>query len=419
MEHLLAQGTKESEITVLAFTNKAAEEFAERLKEAELDSEKMFVGTFSGWCNKLLNINDDQPILNVEAASKVIRTLIKPKSKIAQSYSSDDISRRCQAIFNHMANFDEPLLGRSIMKVAPDLAEFEDEIDALLTAYNRYKDGKCRDFNDLLVQLRQRLKESKFCKKVTSETKHLIIDEIQDTNRIQWDIIEMLYRHGIHFFCVGDPAQSMYGFRGAKHEYLDKFADTFKNHKRFQLTKNYRSTAPLVRLANQIRRKINPKYSISVAVNTEEADLPRLKSCGKLQDAIKWLVDDIGQQLSGTQLILCRYNKQVETVEKALKNAHIKHGDDESIQVLTYHKGKGLEAEQCYVLDPQFGSSKLSSYKEELCNAYVALTRAERSLTILACGSGSSVYGLNEERSKRSGRSIFLELPENMLEIVD
>lgn len=421
VEHLLKQGTKESEISVLAFTNKAAEEFAERLKQAELHSEKMFVGTFSSWCNKLLKINDDQPILNAEGASKVIENLIKPKSKIAQSYSSDDISRRCQTIFNHMANFDEPLLGRSIMKVAPDLAEFEDEIDALLTAYNQYKDGKCRDFNDLLVQLRQRLKESKFCKKVTSETKHLIIDEIQDTNRIQWDIIEMLYRHGIHFFCVGDPAQSMYGFRGAKHEYLDKFADTFKNHKRFQLAKNYRSLKPLVRLANDIRYKINPSYSISVSVHDpKDSDNPRLKSCDKLQDAIKWLVDDIKErQLTDSLLIMCRYNKQVETVEKALKKAQVKYGEDETIQVLTYHKGKGLEAEHSYVLDPQFSQFKLSSYKEELCNAYVALTRAERTLTILACGSGSSVYGLDEERSKRSGRSIFLDLPENMLEIVD
>lgn len=82
---MLKQGTKESEICVLAFTNKAAEEFAERLKQAELDSEKMFVGTFSSWCNKLLKINDDQPILNAEAASKVIETLTKPKSKIAKA----------------------------------------------------------------------------------------------------------------------------------------------------------------------------------------------------------------------------------------------------------------------------------------------------------------------------------------------
>jgi DNA helicase-2/ATP-dependent DNA helicase PcrA len=220
---------------------------------------------------------------------------------------------------------------------------------------------------------------------------------------------------------VGDPAQSMYGFRGAKHEYLDKFTKTFKNRKRFQLSKNRRSTKPLVQLANQIRYIINPKYSISVSVKEPQSTArPRLKSCDKLQDATKWLVNDIKiRQSSESQLILCRYNKQVETVEKAFKKAHIKYGSKKAIQVLTYHKGKGLEAEHCYVLDPQFSKSKLSSYKEELCNTYVALTRAKETLAILACNSGSSVYGLDDESGKRSGRSIFLDLPEEYLEFVD
>jgi DNA helicase-2/ATP-dependent DNA helicase PcrA len=421
VEHLLNKGTEASEICVLAFTKKAAQEFAERLKEEQVYSKGMFVGTFSSWCNKLLNIEDKQNILSAEGAIKVIETLIKPKSKIAKKYSPDDISRRCQIVFNHMANFDEPIIGRSIEKVAPDLAEFEDDIAALLAAYNEYKKSKCRDFNDLLVQLRQCLKDDSFCKMVTRTTKHMIIDEIQDTNKIQWDIIKTLYDSGIHFFCVGDPAQSMYGFRGAKHEYLDQFNQTFSNRKRFQLAKNYRSTNPIVKLTNGIRHKINSKYSISVSVNkSEEADIPRLKSCDKLQDATKWLVNDIKvRQSSESLLILCRYNKQVETVKKAFKKAHIKYGSKKAIQVLTYHKGKGLEAQHCYVLDPQFSKSRLSSYKEELCNAYVALTRAKDTLVILACSSGSSVYGLDDDSGKRSGSSIFLDLPEEYLEFVD
>jgi DNA helicase-2/ATP-dependent DNA helicase PcrA len=420
VEHLLNQGTEASEICVLAFTKKAAQEFAERLKEEQVYSRDMFVGTFSSWCNKLLNIEDKQNILNAEDAIEAFETLIKPKSKIAKKYSDDDISRRCLTIFNHMANFDEPIIGRSIEKVAPDLAEFEDDISALLAAYNEYKKSKCRDFNDLLVQLRQCLKDDSFCKMVTRATKHMILDEIQDTNKIQWDIIKALYDSGIHFFCVGDPAQSMYGFRGAKHEYLDQFIQTFSNRKRFQLAKNYRSTKPIVKLANAIRKKINPKYSISVSVNkSEEADIPRLKSCDKLQEAIAWLVNDLKvRQSSESQLILCRYNDQCNDVMEALEETQIRYGDGKSIQVLTYHTGKGLEAEHCYVVDPQFSKSKLSSYREELCNAYVALTRAKQALTILACNTGSSMYGL-DNNEKHSGKSIFLDLAEKFLEFVD
>ncbi|MCG9738339.1 DEAD/DEAH box helicase [Shewanella insulae] len=418
--HLRAQGIKASEICVLAYTNEAANEFIERLDTANLNSKDMFVGTFSSWCNKLLKIDDDQKILKAEVSLKIIETLIVPKSKIAKKYSTDDISRRCQSIFNHMANFDEPIIDRSIKKMAPDLAEFEYDISTLLAAYNEYKEGKFRDFNDILVQLRNRLKDDEFCQWVTRRVKHLIIDEIQDTNKIQWDIIEMLYHHGIHFFSVGDPAQSMYGFRGAKHEYLDQFTKTFNNCRRFQLVKNYRSTTPLVRLANEIRNKINSKYSISVSVSKSEWVKPRIKSCDRFQEAIAWLVEDINERhLSASQLILCRYKKQVKSVKKALAKAHIEHGNGKEIQVFTYHKSKGLEAEHCYVLDPQFSKSKLSSYKEELCNAYVALTRAKQTLTILACNGGSSVYGTDNENGKRSGRSIFLDLPEEYLEFVD
>ncbi|MCL1075792.1 DEAD/DEAH box helicase [Shewanella dokdonensis] len=421
VEHLLAEGIDASEISVLAFTNAAAKEFAERLDEKLPDNNSMFIGTFSSWCNKLLNFEKDQKVLSAEAALKIIEDLVRSKSKIVKRLDSGEVARRCQLIFNHQANFDEPILERSIKKVAPELVEYAEDISELLERYKDYKEGKFRDFNDLLVQLRQRLRDDDFCLRVAEQTKHLIIDEIQDTNEIQWDIIEMLYHHGIQFFCVGDPAQSMYGFRGAKHEYLDQFTKTFNNRKRFQLTKNYRSSAPLVSLANEIRRKINSKYSISVSVNkSEEADIPRLKNCDRLKEAAQWLVRDIkARQSSGTQFILCRYNKQVLSVEKALKKADIEYGDGESIQVLTYHKCKGLEAEHCYVLDPQFSKSKLSSYKEELCNAYVALTRAEKTLTILACTSGSSVYGKDDETVKRSGRSIFLDLPEDKLEYID
>lgn len=419
--HLLEKGIKDSEIGVLAFTNKAAEAFTRRLKKRKLYRDNMFVGTFSGWCNRLLNIDEAQAVLNAEASLNVLQSLIPPKSKMAKKYVKDEVARRCQTIFNHMANFDDPLIGRSIRKVAPDLVDFEGDISALLTAYNEYKEDRCRDFNDLLVQLRQRLKDDDFCQRVLKQTKHLIIDEIQDTNKIQWDIIKTLYRHGIHFFCVGDPAQSMYGFRGAKHAHLDAFTQQFQNSKRFQLAKNHRSTTPLVRLTNEIRYKINPKYSIPVSVREEEdAARPQLRSCDKLQDAIGWLVHDIKMRRSSdSQFILCRYNKQVARVERALKKAQIEHGEEKAIQVHTYHKAKGLEANHCYVIDPQFSNSKLSSYKEELCNAYVALTRAKQSLTILACNSGSSVYGLDEKRGKRAGRSIFLDLPEDKLEYVD
>jgi len=421
VRHLLTQGSKVSEICVLAFTNQAADEFKRRLKEEKLYSRHMFVGTFSSWCNQLLNTDQKRKILDQDATFDALKLLIDKDSKIAKSYTPDEIVRRCFDVFSCMANYDTPDLKRCIKKVAPDLAGYEHDISALRKAYQANKKGKHRDFNDMLSMMRKRLEKDEFCKRVLEQTKHLIIDEIQDTNIVQWNIIKKLYGIGIHFFCVGDPAQSMYGFRGARSEYLDKFTKTFGNSKRFQLIENHRSREPLVELANVIRSKINRNYSISFPVNGSDTDaIPRLKCSDTLRSAIAWLVQDIQKnEMFESQLILCRYNYQRNCVEKALKKAQIEHGEGEAIQVLTYHKGKGLEAEHCYVLDPQFSKSKLSSYKEELCNAYVALTRAEQELTILACNSSSSVYGLDKKNGKRSGMSIFLELPEELVVLVD
>lgn len=421
VRYLLSQGVEASQISVLAFTNEAAAEFKRRLKEKGLYDTRMFVGTFSGWCNQLLDATQKLDVLNRDAAVDELQSVIDKDCKMAKAFALDDIARRCFDVFSYMANYDTPILNNCIKKVAPDLVCYQNDILALHKAYIVHKKGKFRDFNDMLSMLRTRIAEEEFCSSILKKTKHLIIDEIQDTNIVQWNIIKGLYRKGINFFCVGDPAQSMYGFRGAKSGYLDKFSGLFANSKCFKLTDNHRSTEPLVELANVIREKINRNYSISFPVkDSETACRPRIKSCDYLKEAVSWLINDLQESHTTTShLILCRYKNQCKRVEEALDEARILHGKKKAIQVYTYHKGKGLEAEHCYVLDPQFSKSKLSSYKEELCNAYVALTRAKESLTILACNSGSSVYGLDNKQGKRAGKSIFLDLPEELLEFVD
>lgn len=421
VRYLLDQNIKPSEICVLAFTKEAAAEFRHRLKKNKLYDKQMFVGTFSSWCNQLLDESQKLKVLDQDRVLTALQPLVSKDSKIAKAYPIDEIARRCLDVFNCMSNYDTPDLNRCVKKVAPDLLVYERDILAIRNAYTAYKKGKYRDFNDMLAMIRVYSEKDEFCQRIVDQTKYLIIDEIQDTNIVQWNTIKNLYGKGIHLFCVGDPAQSMYGFRGAMSEYLDKFTKKFVNSKRFQLLENYRSTEPLVELANHIRISINRNYSISLPMKgSDTGNKPLLKSCDEFNDAIDWLVKDLQKRnQSNSQFILCRYNYQRKRIERAIDKAKIVHGERQAVQVHTYHKGKGLEAEHCYVLDPQFSKSKLSSYKEELCHAYVALTRAKESLTILACNTGSSVYGLDNKQGKRAGKSIFLDLPEELLEIID
>ncbi|QPG56572.2 UvrD-helicase domain-containing protein [Shewanella eurypsychrophilus] len=424
IRHLREQNIKPSAICVLAFTNKSAKEFSSRLKEEKLFSVGMVVGTFSSWCNSLLDESNKLKVLTPDSAFNVIKSLIDKRSQIVKKHDEFEIAKCCISIFSHMANFDTPSIVRTIEKVAPDFLEFQLEVTEIYEAYNKYKKDKYRDFNDMFVQMKRSLNDVDFLEKLAKRYKYLVIDEIQDTNGIQWHIITTLYNNNVRLFCVGDPAQSIYGFRGAVRYMTAKFEKQFEGGVRFQLTRNYRSTKPLVKLTNDLRFKIDTNSIGSVSVLKESkksSELAKIKFCDTLKKATTWLIKDleINHNSYACQLILCRYNKQVKSIEKALAVVGSDFAERLSLQVMTFHKAKGLQAEHCYVIDPLFSVSQLSTYKEELCNTYVAFTRAEKALTILACETGTTVYGLGSKSAgRKKAKSIFLDMPEQWVEII-
>ena len=164
---------------------------------------------------------------------------------------------------------------------------------------------------------------------------------------------------------------------------------------------NHRTTGEIVSLCNQVRTKINRKYLKSPYVRPDGIP-PLVKICDDIEQVANWLVSDIESRACVSKetsvLILCRYNKQVDLIESALNTVGIKTGEDQHIKVLTYHGAKGLEAKLCYVIDPLFSYSRLASYNEELCNTYVALTRAEDELVVVRCSGGFGFYGIPSNR---------------------
>ncbi|MCU8004138.1 MULTISPECIES: UvrD-helicase domain-containing protein [Shewanella] len=425
VRHLLEKGIKPSAICVLAFTNKAADEFRSRLNAQKLYSDDMVVSTFSSWCNSSLDKDKKLKVLSSGEVLNAIKSLIDENSEIVKKYDEYEIARRCVSIFSHMADFDNPDIVLTIQKIASDLIDFSDDLAKIYKAYNKYKEGKYRDFNDMLLQMKSALNDANFLEKMTNRYEHLIVDEIQDTNAVQWHIIKTLYNNNIKFFCVGDPAQSIYGFRGANSQITTKFKKKFEGGGRYQLTRNYRTTEPLVELTNILRFDINTDYLGSISMlrtDKQDTGFARVKYCDKFNEAVSWLINDLEEDDScyENKLILCRYNKQVESIKNTLLKAGFDTSEGKPLQVLTFHKSKGLEAEHCYVFDPLFSQSLLSTYKEELCNTYVAFTRAKKALTIFVNETGTTVYGLGPKQVKRTkAKSIFLDLPEEWLEVVD
>lgn len=109
-----------------------------------------------------------------------------------------------------------------------------------------------RDFDDLLQSTYQLLRDDPTVRaKIQKRFKYFLVDEFQDTNLLQYEILKLLAKNG-NIFVIGDPNQSIYGFRGASGTIFEKFKSDFPDHLEITLTKNYRSVPPIVRLSNAL-----------------------------------------------------------------------------------------------------------------------------------------------------------------------
>lgn len=428
---LLKQGVPASDIAVLAYTKDAVKEFKKRLVRSELYSERMFVGTFSSWAKSI--IDDDglkSHILDDDRYLEVLTNLVSSTPKLINGRDPEEVAKRLKSIFSHAANFETPDIKRTLLKLMPDMETHLLDILKVHKKLTKFKnDNGLRDFSDLFSVFNKKLKDKVFISKVTGKFKYLVLDEIQDTNLAQWGIIKTLHSDGMHLFCVGDPAQSMYGFRGASDINLRQFLKVFPEGKKFYKSANYRSTGALVSLCNIIRTKINNNYSSSIS-KLSEGLKPQAKICDDLGEAAHWIVNDYISRSSDidktTVLILCRYRAQVDKIISVLNDFDVNLGKGSVVKVLTYHGAKGLEAKLCYVVDPLFSYSRLSSYKEELCNTYVAFTRAEEELIVIQSSGGLGFYGVASNRYGKPSKwkdfkseNMFAILLKDNVELID
>lgn len=409
VQHLVDSGVEPKHICVLAYTSDAAEEFKQRLTASGIVDSRMYVGTFSTWCkHKFLKDKSSRPLAPNEAED-IIESLLPKNGRLAHQVEISELARLLVRVVSYKASFDKTNYSSVIDKKFKQLAPFKSEILRILKKFEKWKNENRNDFDDLLTKAREIVAQNSKATKLANRYQHIILDEVQDTNSVQWDIVERMYKAGSQLFCVGDPAQSMFEFRGANDKKLNRFNSVFKSSKVFQLIENYRSTPQIVNLANALRYRINSNYSPSVS-RRESGPLPRYKKSESFDSAVDWLIADIKRQIKSRRmndcLVLFRYKKQRETVRDRVKAEGL--DGQFRFEMLTYHGGKGLEAEDCYVFDPLFTYSLLSSKKEELCNTYVAMTRAKKYLTILASDRADAFYS-SDGKGKLSP-SIFSEL---------
>ena len=179
-----------------------------------------------------------------------------------------------------------------IEKEYPHLAEYSEYIKNVKLKYVKYKMEKnYLDYDDMLVYLKKLLQDDGIRRQVASKYKYIMVDEYQDTNKLQGDISYLLAKDHKNIMIVGDDAQSIYGFRGATHKNIMDFPIMFPGCAIIKLEENYRSTQPILDAANSVLSEMSSKYAKRLVSNLKhKGSRPQMWFFNDAYEEAAWIV---------------------------------------------------------------------------------------------------------------------------------
>ncbi len=323
--YLLDTGIKPEDILLLTFTNKAAAEMTNRLKKYfdKSEVEKIQAGTFHAVSYKWLKKLNPTAVLKQPAELKTLFNAIHERYiNTVKFYDNKPYSAGYLYDFYESFNAScTPRLADWLMASAPAQLEHENIYLKIFAEFEAQKE-ECGflGFSDLLIQASKACEEGRI-----GGFFEVLVDEYQDTNNLQHRLVESVKPKSL--FCVGDYDQSIYGFNGANISIIASFGEEKENAKVYTLTKNYRSTAKILQVADQVIRhneRIYPKQL--EVVRLEEAHPPRLLIFDEVFDQYKKIADLIGSSTTKPDeiTVLFRNNSSADGIEASLREHGIK-----------------------------------------------------------------------------------------------
>jgi len=336
--HLLSHGIRPGSILALTFTNKAAGEMKERIGKlvGEDLAKNLWMGTFHSIFARILRIEghllgypSSYTIYDKTDSKNLINTIIKEMNLDDQVYKAGEITARISFAKNNLIT-PKAYLGSNQL-IEQDKRARKPQTAGIYTKYAvRLKKANAMDFDDLLLNTYILFRDHhNILEKYQKLFNYILVDEYQDTNFVQYMIINQLAAIHKNICVVGDDAQSIYSFRGARIENILNFQHDYKGYKLFKLEQNYRSTKNIIDAANSLISKNKDQISKKVWSGNEPGEKLHLMRAATDNEE-GYLVSNLIQDIMYTEqlqykdfAVLYRTNAQSRIFEEAMRKLNI------------------------------------------------------------------------------------------------
>ena len=343
-------------ILAVTFTNKAAKEMRERVEELVGDIAKACtISTFHSFGMRLLRMyakevgyNSNFTIYDTDDQKRMVKAILK-----GQNLSLNGVKLTERDIVSMISKIKEQI------KTLDEYSVMNKQIVEVYDKYNRVLlESNAMDFSDILLNTYKLLQKPEILEKVQNKYKYVMIDEYQDTNNLQYKIIDLIARKSSNLCVVGDENQSIYGFRGANILNILNFETNYNNAKIIKLEENYRSTTTILDAANELIKNNKSSKDKKLWTQNGKGDLIKVLACDNARDEVSRIIEIIkGNHQNGIayrdMTILYRTNAQSRVFEEGLLRYSIPHKVFGGISFYSRAEIKDIIAYLSIIVNPQ------------------------------------------------------------------
>ncbi|WP_085033485.1 ATP-dependent helicase [Ensifer aridi] len=344
--HLIVNGADPRRILLMTFSRRAASEMARRVQRicrqvlgdnaAIMTDALAWAGTFHGIGARLLRIYAEQIGLNIDFTihdredSADLMNLVRHELGFSKSESRFPTKSTCLAIYSRVVN-SESSITEVLKSSYPWVAGWEEQLKQLFAGYVEAKQAQnVLDYDDLLLYWAQMVSDPELADDVGRRFDHILVDEYQDTNRLQASILMSLKPGGRGLTVVGDDAQSIYSFRAATVRNILDFPKEFSPRPADVITldRNYRSTQPILAAANGVIDLARERFTKNLWTDRQSEQRPLLVTVKDETDQASYIVEqvlanrEVGIRLK-QQAVLFRSSNHSGTLEVELTRRNI------------------------------------------------------------------------------------------------